>query len=105
MPVILSHVLWQDDYIYVDDAMRLIAPRLLHICSRDGAFSHLAPVPENSELYMELVPLVAAKNKPGDGEGFPDQLQPDQDSPFDERLEAVSDTILAWREPNLSYFG
>ena len=47
MPVILSYVLWQDDCIYVD---RLTAHYFLHICSGDGAFGHLAPVPENSEL-------------------------------------------------------
>ena len=94
-----------DDCIHVDDAMRLIAHHLLHICSRDGAFSHLAPVPENSELHMELAPLLAAKKELGDGEGLADQLQLDQDLPSNERLEAVSNTILAWRESNLSYFG
>ena len=85
--------------------MRLTVHYLLHICSRDGAFSHLAPVPEHSELYMELAPLLAAKKELGDGEGLAHQLQLDQDLPSDERLEAVSNTILAWRESNLSYFG
>ena len=94
-----------DDCISADDAMRLIAHHLLHICSRDGAFNHLATVPENSELSMELAPLLAAKKELGEGEGLAVQLQVDKDLPANDRLEAVSNTILAWREPNLSYFG
>ncbi|KAL3144579.1 hypothetical protein ABBQ32_004303 [Trebouxia sp. C0010 RCD-2024] len=94
-----------DDCIHVDDAMRLISHHLLHICSRDGAFSHMAPVPENTELSMELAPLLAAKKELGEGEGLAAQLQLDRDLPPNERLESVSNTILAWRQPNLSYFG
>ncbi len=94
-----------DDCIHADDAMRLISHHLLHICSRDGAFSHLASVPENSELSMELAPLLAAKRELGVDEGLADQLQLDRDLPPNERLEAVSKTILAWREADLSYFG
>ena len=94
----------KDDCIPVDDAMRLIAHHLLYICSRDGAFNHLENVPENSDLSMELAPLLAAKKELGEGEGLAVQLQVDQDLPANDRLEAVSNTILAWREPNLSYF-
>lgn len=93
-----------DDCISVNDAMRFIAHHLLHICSKDGAFNHLAPVPENSELSMELAPLLAAKKELGEGDGLVDQLQLDQDLPLNDCLEAVSNTILAWRKPNLSYF-
>lgn len=93
-----------DDCISVNDAMRVIAHHLLHICSKDGAFNHLALVPENSELSMELAPLLAAKKELGEGDGLVDQLQLDQDLPLNDRLEAVSNTILAWRQTNLSYF-
>ncbi len=62
-------------------------------------------MPENTELSMELAPLLAAKKELGEGEGLADQLQLDRDLPPSERLEAVSNTILAWREANLSYFG
>ena len=93
-----------DGCISVDDAVRLIAHHLLHISSRNGAFNHLDSVPEGSELFMELAPLLAAKKELGEGEGLADQLQVDQDLPVNERLEAVSNTILAWRQPNLSYF-
>lgn len=65
-----------DDCVHVDDAMRRIAHHLLHICSKDGAFSHLASgsVSESQELYMELGPLLAAKKELGDGNGLADQL-------------------------------
>ena len=53
---------------------------------------------------MELAPLLAAKKELGWGDGLADQLQLDQDLRPNDRLEAVSNTILAWREPNLSYF-
>lgn len=91
---IITHFL-AEDCISVNDAMRFIAHHLLHVCSRDGAFSHLAFVSENSELSMELIPLLAAKKELGEGEGLADQLQLDQNLPPDDRLEAVSNTILA----------
>ena len=61
-----------DDCIHVDDAMGLIAHHLLYICSRDGALSHLASLPESSVLYMELAPPLAAKKELGDGDGLAD---------------------------------
>ena len=91
--------------ILADDAMRFIAYHLLKICSKAGAFNHLTSVPNNEALSLELAPLLAAKKELGMGEGLVTQLQLDQDLPAHERLEAVSNTILAWREPNLSYFG
>ena len=83
-----------DDCISVHDAMRFIVHHLLHICSKDGAFNHLASVPENSELSMELAPLLVAKKELGEGDGLADQLQLDQDLPCNERLEAVSNTHI-----------
>ncbi len=47
--------------------MRFIAHHLLHVCSTDGAFSHLASVPENSDLSLEIIPLLAAKKELGEG--------------------------------------
>ena len=76
----------------------ILVPGMVH-----SAFNHLDSVPEGSELSMELAPLLAAKKELGEGEGLADQLQVDQDLPVNERLEAVSNTILAWRQPNLSY--
>ena len=93
-----------DDCISVDDAVRLIAHHLLYISSRSAAFYHLDTVPEDSELAMELAPLLAAKKELGEDEGLNVQLQVDQDVPANDRLEAVSNTILAWRQSNLSYF-
>ena len=86
--------------------MRFIAHHLLHICSPYGAFNYLAHVAENSELFMELAPLLAAKKELGESEGLADQLQLDQDLPPSYCLEAVSNTILAWRnvKRNLSCF-
>ena len=93
-----------DDCISVDNAIRLIAHHLLHISSRNAAFNHLDSVPEGSQLAMELAPLLAAKKELGEDEGLNVQLQVDQDLPANDRLEAVSNTILAWRQPDLSYF-
>ncbi|DBB01483.1 TPA: hypothetical protein ACH3X1_000137 [Trebouxia sp. C0004] len=67
--------------------------------------SHLEFVPENSELSMELTALLAAKKELGEGEGLADHLQLDPDLPPNDRLEAVSNTILDWRETKLSYSG
>ena len=44
---------------------------------------------------MELAPLLAAKKELGEGVAV--QLQVDQDLPATERLEAMSNTILACR--------
>ncbi|KAL0025520.1 hypothetical protein WJX77_008812 [Trebouxia sp. C0004] len=73
--------------------------------ARDGSCSHLEFVPENSELSMELTALLAAKKELGEGEGLADHLQLDPDLPPNDRLEAVSNTILDWRETKLSYSG
>ena len=82
------------DCVSVLDAMRFIAHHLLHI-SKVGAFKHLALVPENTELSMEIAPLLVAKRELGEGDGLADQLWLDQDLPPDKRLEAVSNIILA----------
>ncbi len=82
-----------DGCISADDAVRLIAHHLLHISSRNGAFNHLDSVPEGSKLFMELVPVSAVKKELG--EGLAVRLQMDQDLPTNERLESVSNTILA----------
>ena len=87
------------------NAMRLIAYHLLEICSEDGGFDHLTSVPDNEALSLELAPLLAEKKELGVGEGLVTQSQLDQDLPAHGRLETVSNSILAWREPNLSYFG
>ncbi|KAL3140466.1 hypothetical protein ABBQ38_004725 [Trebouxia sp. C0009 RCD-2024] len=92
------------DRISADDAVRLVAHHLLHISSTNAGFNHLDSVPEGSDLSMELAPLLAAKKELGEAEGLAVQLQVDPDLPANERLEAVSNTILAWRQPNLSYF-
>ena len=52
---------------------------------------------------MEPAPLLAAKKELGESDDLVDQLQLGQDLPPYNRLEAVSNTILAWRDPNLSY--
>ncbi|DBA88759.1 TPA: hypothetical protein ACH3X1_004177 [Trebouxia sp. C0004] len=69
------------------------------------AAASLGTCARNTQLSIELAPLLAAKKELGEGEGLAAQLQLDRDLPPNERLEAVSNTILAWREPNLSYFG
>ena len=77
-----------DGCISSDDAIRLIAHHLVHISSKNGAYNYLDSVPEGSELFMELVPLLAAKMELGEGEGLAVQLQVhmDQDLPASERL-------------------
>ena len=62
----------------------------------------MAAVPEGSDSVLELAPFLAAKKEMGEGEGLQVQLQVDKDLPAHERLEAVSTTILAWLQPNLS---
>ena len=47
---------------------------------------------------MELAPLLVAKKELGEGDDLADQLQLDQDLPPNSHLEAVSNTILAWRD-------
>ena len=93
-----------DGCISVDDAARLIAHHVVHISFRHNhcAFNYLDSVPEGSELSTERAPLLAAKKELGESEGLADQLQVDQDLPANE---VVSNTILAWRQPNRSHSG
>lgn len=91
-------------YVIADNAMRLIAHHLLNISSRDPLFHHLEAGATNFELSKELVLLLLAKRELGEGEGLAQQLELVKDLPVQERFEASSAIILAWRQSNLSQF-
>ena len=96
----------QPGYITPHDAMRFLARQLVTVASPEPAFSYKqlqSLSASHAELRQEAVPLLAAKQLHDEGEGLQHQLDSLAGLPPCERLEAVSETIAAWR-PNLSYF-
>jgi hypothetical protein len=93
-------VLPEDGFTDSNTAFRFIVHHLQTVSSADPAFTEQT-ADVSTELEKELRPLKRVKGALGIGEGLAEQLAGCKALPEECRLDAISDTIKAWR---MSYF-